>query len=45
VAEAATTAKKLAKEKPGNSLFIERRRLQLHEVTGEHYQGAEAHYG
>jgi len=45
VAEAATAAKKMAKEKPGNSLFIERRRLHLHEVTEEQYEGAEAHYG
>jgi hypothetical protein len=45
VAEAATAAKKMAKEKPGNSLFIERRRLHPHEVGGEHYHGAEAHYG
>jgi len=44
-AEAAAAAKRMAKEKPGNSLFIERRRPQLHGVTGEQYQGAEAHYG
>jgi diguanylate cyclase (GGDEF)-like protein len=45
VAEAATTAKQKAQEKPGNSLFIERRRLKLHVATGEQHQGAEAHYG
>jgi len=45
IADAATVAKKLAKKKPGNSLFIERRRLQLHEVTEEQQEGAEAHYG
>lgn len=45
VAEAATAAKKMAKEKPGNSLFIERRRLHQHEVTEEQHVGAEAHYG
>jgi GGDEF domain-containing protein len=52
VAEAATAAKKMAKEKPGNSLFIERRRLhqrelieEQHKATGEQHVGAEAHYG
>ena len=45
VAEAATAAKKMAKEKSGNSLFIERRRLHLHEVTEDQREGAEAHYG
>ncbi len=45
VAEAATAAKKMAKEKPGNSLFIERRHLRPQEVAEERYQGAEAHYG
>ncbi|MGC2049396.1 MAG: GGDEF domain-containing protein [Gallionella sp.] len=45
IAEAATVAKKLAKEKPGNSLFIERRRLHKHEIFEEQYVGAEVHYG
>jgi diguanylate cyclase (GGDEF)-like protein len=33
VAEAATVAKKMAKKKPGNSLFIERRCLHQHEAA------------
>ncbi len=45
VAEAATDAKKMAKGIPGNSLFIERRRLYPHQLAEEEYQGAEAHYG
>ncbi len=35
VAEAATVAKKMAKKKPGNILFIERRRLHQHEMAQE----------
>jgi diguanylate cyclase (GGDEF)-like protein len=45
VVEAAMAAKKMAKGKPGNSLFIERRRLHPHEIVEEPHQGAEAHYG
>lgn len=45
VAEAAAAATGMAKEKRGNSLFIERRRPQSHEATGEQPQGTEAHYG
>jgi diguanylate cyclase (GGDEF)-like protein len=45
VAEAATAAKKMAKEKPGNSLFIERRRLHVQKVAEVQHHGAEAHYG
>lgn len=35
VAEAASDSKKMAKQKPGNSLFIERRRLHQHEIEQE----------
>ena len=47
VAEAATAAKKMAKEKSGNSLFIERRRLHQHEANGEQEQqeSAVANFG
>jgi diguanylate cyclase (GGDEF)-like protein len=45
IAEAATNAKKMAKEKPGNSLFVEQRRLHLHEVAEEQHVGSEVHYG
>ncbi len=45
VAEAATVAKKMAKEKPGNSLFIERRRLQQHQIAEEQHESAGAYYG
>lgn len=45
VAEAATTAKKMAQEKPGNSLFIERRRLQQHQMAEEQHESAGAYYG
>lgn len=45
VAEAATVAKKMAKEKPGNSLFIERRRLQQHQMAEEQHESAGAYYG
>jgi len=45
VAEAAAAAKKIAKEKPGNSLFIERRRLHQHEATEEQHESAGAYYG
>lgn len=37
VAEAATIAKKMAKEKPGNSLFIEQRNLHQHEMAMADY--------
>jgi diguanylate cyclase (GGDEF)-like protein len=42
VAEAATVAKKMAKQKPGNSLFIERRELPLPEKQTE---VADIYYG
>ena len=45
VAEAATVAKKIAQEEPGNSLFIERRRLSPHGETEEQHAGAGAYYG
>ncbi|OFZ67059.1 MAG: hypothetical protein A2V79_03460 [Betaproteobacteria bacterium RBG_16_56_24] len=45
VAEAATTAKKIAQEKPGNSLFIERRRLQEHIMAEEQPATVGAYYG
>lgn len=52
VAEAAMAAKKMSQKKPGNSLFIERRRLhqhevieEQHEVAGEQHTGAGAYYG
>lgn len=45
VAEAATTAKKKAQEKSGNSMFIERRHLPPLVMAEAHRQGAEAHYG
>jgi GGDEF domain-containing protein len=45
VADAATVAKKMAQEKPGNSLFIERRRLHQHEMAEEQHAGAGAYYG
>jgi diguanylate cyclase (GGDEF)-like protein len=50
VAEAATDAKKMAKGIPGNSLFIERRRIYPHGSAedpheAKTYAGAEAHYG
>lgn len=44
VAEAAMSAKKMAKEKPGNSLFIERRRQQLHDVSEQQQENAGAYY-
>ena len=45
VTEAATVAKILAKKKPGNSLFVERRRLNPHEENEEIHEGAGAYYG
>ncbi len=42
VSEAATVAKKMAKKKPGNSLFIERRRLHQQEIEQEM---SNAYYG
>jgi diguanylate cyclase (GGDEF)-like protein len=43
VAEAATAAKKMAKEKPGNSLFIERRQLQNKQLV--EVKNVEVQYG
>lgn len=43
VVEAAVVAKNMAKKKPGNSLFIERRCLQQQRLTEE--QHADAYYG
>jgi len=37
IAEAATAAKKMAKKKPGNSLFVERRELQQPEMANAFY--------
>ncbi|MEO8332524.1 MAG: diguanylate cyclase [Gallionella sp.] len=48
VAEAATVANKMAKEKPGNSLFIERRELQQPEIEKRklhHLEMANAYHG
>ena len=45
VAEAATSAKKMAKEKPGNSLFIERRHLSSQKPTEKQRENAGGHYG
>lgn len=45
VAEVATDAKKMAKEKPGNSLFIERRRLQLHQMAEDQHENTCVYYG
>ena len=45
VAEAAMAAKKRAQEQPGNSLFIERRRLQQHKIAEEQHESAGAYYG
>lgn len=45
VAEAATAAKKMAKEKPGNSLFIERRRLHSLDTGEEKHESAGVYYG
>ena len=45
VAEAATAAKKMAKKKPGNSLFIERRRLHSPEASEEKHESAGVYYG
>lgn len=45
VVETAKAAKKMAAGKPGNSVFIERRRLLQHEMTAEQYSGAGAYYG
>lgn len=43
VAEAAATAKKMAKGKPGNSLFVERRHLRPHQE--QQHEAAELYYG
>ncbi len=45
VAEAATAAKKMAKEKPGNSLFIEQRNLHPHGATEKQHGNEGVHYG
>ena len=45
VADAATAAMKMAKEKPGNSLFIEKRRLHPHGVIEEQHESTGAYYG
>lgn len=45
VAEAAAEAKKMAKEKPGNSLFIERRRQQLHNFEDTQHENPSVNYG
>jgi diguanylate cyclase (GGDEF)-like protein len=45
VCEAATSAKNMAKKKPGNSLFIERRRMQLHDMPAPSPEHAGACYG
>jgi diguanylate cyclase (GGDEF)-like protein len=44
VAEAATAAKQMAKGRPGNSLFIERRRQQLHDIPEQQHDDAGAYY-
>jgi diguanylate cyclase (GGDEF)-like protein len=43
VTEAVSVAKEMAKKKPGNSLFIERRKTLAANLSS--HQGAEAHYG
>lgn len=45
VAEAATAAKKIAKEKPGNSLFIERRSLQQHQMAEQQHESKGVYFG
>lgn len=45
VTEAALAAKELAKKKPGNSLFIERRRVPLQNGMKTSGPGMDAHYG
>jgi diguanylate cyclase (GGDEF)-like protein len=45
VAEVATDAKKMAKGKPGNSLFIERRSLLLHQMREEQDESTGVYYG
>jgi GGDEF domain-containing protein/predicted transcriptional regulator len=45
VAEAATTAKQKAQEKSGNSLFVERRRLQSHGVAEKPHEHTGVYYG
>jgi GGDEF domain-containing protein len=45
VSDVATLAKKMAKKKSGNSLFVERRRPRQHKIIEEQYLGAEVHYG
>lgn len=45
VVEAATTANKMAKKKPGNSLFVERRRLHQRKMAETLHNHTKAHYG
>ncbi|NOU01111.1 MAG: GGDEF domain-containing protein [Gallionella sp.] len=45
IVEAVTTAKILAKKKPGNSLFIERRHPNSYKVSETQRQNAEVFYG
>ncbi|MGA8864904.1 MAG: phosphodiesterase [Gallionella sp.] len=45
VAKAATDAKKMAKEKSGNSLFIERRRQQSDKTVDAKYENKDVNYG
>lgn len=45
VVEAATAAKNMAKKKPGNSLFIERRHPHPYRLTQKQHRKTEAHYG
>jgi diguanylate cyclase (GGDEF)-like protein len=45
IVEASITALQMAKKKPGNSLFIERRRIQPYGIAEQSNQGKEAQYG
>lgn len=45
IVEAVTTAKIMAKKKPGNSLFIERRQPYSYKVSEKQRQNAEVFYG
>jgi GGDEF domain-containing protein len=45
IADVATVAKKIAKEKPGNGLFVERRTLHQHQLTELHISATEASHG
>ena len=44
VAEAVMSAKVMAKEKRGNSLFVEQRRQQLHDIPEQQHDNAGAYY-